>query len=806
MDMTFTGFPPQQLPFKSKGPKWRRQVMDYADSKGSIVNFSPVRRSVSHKKINYDLYNLKIHKEDIQYVLNPYKQKASFIPDNLQHYPVMNPLLRVLQGEAQARVFDYHVVVTNPTAISEIENTKRDAVFQQLQQLIQSTSVSEEDFNRRLTEMDDYFSYQYQDMREQRANELLKHYEKEYDFHTLFDNNGFMDALIVGEEMYQCDIIGGEPVIERLNPMKVRVFRNGYSNRVEDADIIILEDYWSVGRIFDTFYDVLTPKDREYLEKALQKTGWGETDNFGNYDERFNYISDVQMGDMMVQDEHFFSALKNDSYIDSNIPYDTEGNFRVLRVYWKSRRKIKKVKSYNPQTGEEEYNFYPETYIIDKTKGEEEQVYWVNEAWEGTKIGKDIYVNIRPRPIQYNRISNPSRCHFGIIGQIYNINEEKPVSMVDILKPFNYLYDAIHDKLYKLIESNLGKLTTLDKALIPSEWKIDKWLYFAKVNHVALKNSFNEGRKGAATGKLAGALNNNTSGVIDASVGNEIQFQIQLLQYTKQEMEDACGITPQRKGQVSNRETVGGVERATLQSSHITEYVFTSHDNLKKRVLECFLETAKIAMKGRSKKFEYITSEGSRQIMTIDGDEFAECDYGLAVDNGNGTQLLNQKLDGLAQAALQAKLVNFSTMMKLYGTHSISEKVKMIEGAERRMQQIQEEQAQQAQQLQQQQLEAEAQQKQLEMEQENIRNQRDNDTRILVAQIQAQSNIDSSVARASGYTGEIEQPLSEKDRQELEIKIEQLRQKGELEQKKLELEREKIKSQERISKQRKSSS
>jgi hypothetical protein len=41
-------------------------------------------------------------------------------------------------------------------------------------------------------------------------------------------------------------------------------------------------------------------------------------------------------------------------------------------VYWKSRRKIKKVKSYDPQTGEEVYNFYPETYIINKALGEEE--------------------------------------------------------------------------------------------------------------------------------------------------------------------------------------------------------------------------------------------------------------------------------------------------------------------------------------------------------------------------------------------------------------------------------------------------
>lgn len=49
------------------------------------------------------------------------------------------------------------------------------------------------------------------------------------------------------------------------------------------------------------------------------------------------------------------------------------GNIRVLRVYWKSRRKIKKVKSYDPETGEEVFNFYPETYITKQKKERKKQ-------------------------------------------------------------------------------------------------------------------------------------------------------------------------------------------------------------------------------------------------------------------------------------------------------------------------------------------------------------------------------------------------------------------------------------------------
>jgi hypothetical protein len=193
----------------------------------------------------------------------------------------------------------------------------------------------------------------------------------------------------------------------------------------------------------------------------------------------------------------------------------------VLRVYWKSARRIKKVKSYNPQTGEAEFNFYPETYTINEDLGEEEEILYINQAWEGTKIGKDIYVNMRPRPIQYNRLSSPSRCHFGIVGTIYNLNDDKPYSMVDMMKPYNYYYDVIHDRLNKLLARNLGKLVPLDLAKVPKGWDVEKWMYFAKVNGLIVVDSFKEGNYGAATGKIAGALNNNMS-VIDAELGNSI--------------------------------------------------------------------------------------------------------------------------------------------------------------------------------------------------------------------------------------------------------------------------------------------
>lgn len=756
--------PQQQLPMSKKTKAWRKQHLDWADAR-TFFNHAPVRNSVIHKKINYDLFNGKLHMQDLEAVLNPEHLKEKTAASNIQHYPIINSKLQVLRGEESKRIFDFRVVVTNPNSISEIEDAKKAEVFQQLQQLMSDQSTSEEEFQQKLNKLNDYFTYEWQDMREVRANNLLNHYIKEYNMALMF-NKGFMDAAIVGEEIYQCDIRGGEPIIEKVDPLKVRIFKSGYSNKVEDADIIIMEDYWSPGQVIDAYYDVLSKKDIAYIESAPDNIA--QADENGHQDDRAGFVNHHMIDDVISGTDETGMGFYFDPFglfsdgAGDLLPFDTNGNVRVLRMYWKSRRKIKKVKKYDPETGEETFNFYPETYVINEALGEEEEIHYINEAWEGTKIGQEIYVNMRPRVIQYNRLTNPSRCHFGIVGSIYNLNDGKPYSLVDMMKPYNYLYDVIHDRLNKMMAKNWGKIITLDLAKVPKDWKIDKWLYFAKKNNIAVIDSFKEGMVGAATGKLAGALNNASSGVIDAELGNSIQMYINMLEFIKMEMSEVVGISRQREGQVSNRETVGGVERATLQSAHITEWIFALHDDVKKRALECFLETAKICLKGNSKKFSYILADGSQRIATIDGDEFAESDYGLVVDNSNGVQDLHQKLDMLAQAGLQNQMISFSTIMKLYGSTSLAEKQRLVENDERNLQERQAQQAQAEQQLRQAEIQQKAALEQAKLEQEDRLNLRDNETKLAIANMS--HSLDDGISEPE-YSQEAKDKLAESIRQ-----------------------------------------
>jgi len=771
--------PQQQIPMSKKNKKWKESHLDWADSK-SFFNNSPIRSSIMNKKINYDLINGKVHMSDIERIMNPGGTTIEGVKmQPIQHYPIINSKLNVLRGEESRRLFDYRVVVTNPNALSEREENKKNEVFDALKKLVSDQSISEDEYNDRLSKMSDFFTYEWQDMREIRANCLLKHYWTEYNMPLIF-NSGFMDALTISEEIYQCDIRGGEPIIERVNPLKIKVFRSGYSNKIEDADIITIEDYWSPAKIIDSYYDVLTKKDREYIEGSID----GDSSN-SPYDDDSNdsFINRDLVLDSEDSAEVLFDPMGSDNIDNQLVPFDTFGNIRVIRMYWKSRRMIKKVKSYDPKTGEEVFDFYDESYVIDETKGEEEWIYYINEAWEGTKIGDSVYVNIRPRPIRYNRMSNPSRCHFGIIGSIYNINDEKPLSLVDMAKPFSYLYDITHDRLNKMMAHNWGKIVTLDLAKVPKNWTIDKWMYYAKMNNLAVVDSFKEGNIGSASGVLAGGLNNASSGVIDAELGNTIQNYINTLEFIKMEVSDIMGISKQREGQISNRETVGGVERSTLQSSLITEYIYLIHDDVKKRAIECFLETAKIALRGRKETFQYKLSDGALKVMDVEGDEFAEADYGIVVDTSNRTQDLNQQLDQLSLAAMQGQKITFSTLMKIYSSISLSEKQRLVEKDEKDMEARESQAQQQQMQQQQQQVEMQLQMKDKELQMKDQQNARDNETKLMIAQLSSEQN-----------DGIQESEYSPKDKEKLLEDIREFDERLKFDRDKLEVEKSKIRT------------
>lgn len=748
--------PRQRLAYAKKNKQWRQDNVDYGD-RHSFYNNERVRKSLQNKIINLNLYNGVVDIRDLTNVVNPNQIDASFVPDNLPHHPIMVPKIDLLVGEEIKRRFDWSCIVTNPDAITMKEEDKKKFLFQKLSEMY-SGNYADKELEQKLKDLEKYMKYNWQDLREKMANQILKHYTQEQRFDKTF-SEGFKDALIFGEEIYQCDIVNDEPVMFKLNSLKVHSVKSGNSDRIEDSSIIIIQDHWSPNKIIDVYHDELKPEDIDYIME------YSTTSSKGSYsDDQNNHVllrDALNTGVEGMYDTIFNLAELNGHFFGSNYTDDT-GNIRVFKLFWKSIKMIKQVKYYD-EMGEEQYKIASEEYIADKDRGEEIKTMWVNEFWEGVKIGKDIYLNIRPRKIQYNKIYNPSYCHAGIIGQIYNTNQSKAVSLVDRCKNYQYMYDVIWDRLNKAIATNYGKIFELDIAKIPENWEVEKWMHFAVVNKIAVIDSFKEGNQGASTGKLAGSMNTQGGRVMDMETGSYIQQHIQLLEFIKMEMGEIAGVSAQRQGQIENRETVGGVERSVNQSSHITEYWFMQHEQCKIRVLECFLETAKVALKGKNLKVQNILDDQSIEILNIDGETFSENDYGLVITSSSKTAELEQMIKSNAQAFIQNG-GSLSTIMDIYFSPSLSDMRRRLEDGEEQMHQRNSEASQQANETQQAANQAAQQLEIQKLQLEDTISQREDATKRYVAELTKAVGGTDTVDSEDG----IESPL-ERDKFNLDI-------------------------------------
>jgi len=738
-------FPSQKKSFASKGKKWRQSHLDWADN-NSYLNNSEVRRKRKNKRINLNLYNGKADVRDMKLILNPGGLERFFVPDAIQHYPIITPRINVLVGEEKRRKFDWSITITNPDTLSKIKEDKKRLVEKKLMEMLQS-DVSDEELEQELQKYGDYINFDYQDLREKRANLLMRHYISKLDMKITFQQ-GFKDALIMGEEIYMFDIVNGEVTFEKLNPLKVHTLRSGFSNKIEDSDVIVIDDFWSPGKIQDTFYNDLN----EIEVKKLDDTQFhGTNTNLDGVTEAVDDEFGLKLLNREGMDTYIESTgiYSNQDQYGRNTYTDGNGNIRVLRMFWKSMKKVLKV-TYFDQLGKQQTKFMSEDYIVNKEMGETSKVLWVPQWWKGVKIGQDTYLQIKPKEIQYNKLDQPSFNSCGIIGQVYNSGDEEAVTMVDRAKPFQYLYDISWYRVNEALSKYLGAIVELDLAKVPTGWSVTKWLYFARKSGISVVDSFKEGQKGMAKGRLAGSVGNTTGKVLEQRIGDFIQTHIDMMEFAKAQMDEITGVSRQRLGQVENRETVGGVERAVSQSNHITEEIFTLHDYCKKRCFQLLIETAKIALKGRTVKFSYIADDMTRQLAEIDGDQFAEEEYGLMVSNDDEINRMEQKLEGMVQLGLQNQMMSFSTAIKIYNSPSVREIQRLIEKDEQQMKESQQQQAEAENKMNQQRMEQEAIQKQQEQNLDLEKFNKEDETKRYIAELNAET---SRIQKESGDEG-----------------------------------------------------
>jgi len=492
--------------------------------------------------------------------------------------------------------------------------------------------------------------------------------------------------------------------------------------------MIIEDGYLNVGQLIDEYYDVLKESDIKKLEKGSSANKGLTNSMFTHQHLSPEYSVDDLIGssdeDSILSTPNIFGTYSLSGGFDEN------GRVRRTRVLWKSMRKIGIVK-FTDENGDLIKALVPEQYEADEERGEEVEWHWISEWWEGTKIANDIYVKIQPRPVQFREMTNLSKCHPGIVGIINNVNSSKVTSFVSALKPLQYLYDEFTYRMQTLFMTSYGTIATLDISQITDGWNIDKWLYYAITHKWAVKDPMKECNEGAARGKLAGHMNQGPN-TYDLSQGNLIQQNLLMMEYIENRANEVAGITPQRKGSISNRETVGGAERAVVQSSHRTEKWFSLHDHVKLRAYRILIETAKAAWKEQSFKRKFFMDDMTEALLEFDGQSFNEAEYGVMVNNATQDTKLKSLLENSMQILLQNN-VPVSSIVDIYRTGDLSTMQRKIEQKEQEIAQREAEQNEAVIKQREQEAQLRAQSEQAERDLQERNNIRDNETKMLTS-------------------------------------------------------------------------
>lgn len=712
--------PAQKLAQREKGEEWGKQCIDAIIGMGNQTSYNG-RTSRYKKQVNYDLVNSIFNEEDFEYVINPYgvTTKVGETPSRLQDFNIIRSKLELLKGEEIKRPFNYMAVGTGGEILNIMQEKKKDIVINYIQSLVLEDNSLQKDEQGNpilLEKLLRKFDTNYRDIREQCANQILQYLEKKENLLVKF-NKGWEHALIAAEEIYYIGIVADEPVCRVVNPLYFDYDRNPGLDCIEDAQWAKEDRYLSVGQILDEFGEFLSEDDVEKLDKGL---GLGMNAGRNTMYPGFAYDPNV-----------FDSNRSNDFHQTSHIS--------VTTTVWKSMTKLGFLK-YTDEKGKQQETIVDDNFKLDpemKAAGWILEHQWIPEIYKGTKIGSDIYIDIAPLPNQCRSMDNPASCKLPYVGRIYNSLNSKSTSLVELAKPHQYAYIIVWYRLMNELAKAKGKKMVFDMAQLPKSqgMDMDKWMYYFDNLGIAFINSFEEGTEGSNTGKTS---NFNQFTAIDMALSQIVQQYMMIIEKLEGMVGDICGVTKQREGQIATSETVGGVERSVVQSSMITEPLFYLHGEVKKQVLTQLVETAKIAyMNG--KKAQFVLDEGVRVFLEVDGEIFNDSEYGVFISDSSRDLRIKEKLEQLAQVAIQNDKAQLSDIIKVIKSNSISEIentiVKSEQEAIQRTQQS--EQGQQDGAMQQQQMmndNAEA-ERNFKAEQ----NQLDRDNKLQIAEISAMS-------------------------------------------------------------------
>jgi hypothetical protein len=717
-------FPKQRLSYSKKSEddfRWARKVME------SLLQFSPAQKNIAsdytseygRKLSNYRLYNNQLDQKDFERECNPLGLEVGQFQDSIQPYNKTYNKIQVLLGDELKRPFNYRAVLVNTEGVQsklqKRDSLYRNYIYSQLQETVKSIGAAYvPELVDTMTEhilppedIEKYMKYSYRERREILAENILNYLTRKL---SLKDkkNDAFKHALIAGEEIIYVGTNNGEPHLEVINPLGVFYHKSPETKWIQDSLYAGFRTYMTVGEVMDRYGKYLTKAEITKLDNtttaggALPDHNMGSTQSYGIQDQdrvlskMYNYDSgsygDSHHEDILVQHVEWKSQKKV-GFLTMINEYGEEEEQMISEDFKVPNNAIKQVevKDFGQRC---DYYYWEENGIKFKLEWD-----WIPEVWTGTKINNDIYCMIGPKDQQFRPLDNPKEVSLGYHGVIYNAMNATSISLMDRMKPYQYLYFIVMHKLKKAIAQDQGKVFHFDVTMIDPKIGLDKTMYYLKEMNIDFFNPLANGDQPGQNQR--GKVSHST----DMSNMANINNYINLLQSIDQQISDVAGINRQREGQISPSEAVSNTQSNLQMSALITEIYFQAHSKLWEKCLNSMIAVTQQAWKGKSIAKQYILDDQSIATLEMNNDDIMDCELGVFVtDSGKEYEIFNA-LMGKAESLVQAQKASFSDMIRLYESNSVAELKAGIESSEelsqRRQQEAQQAQIEAAQQAQQ---------------------------------------------------------------------------------------------------------
>jgi len=758
-------YPNQLLTDKEKDTDdWWKQNMDY-------FYYVAIQQYTKSKKTfvrNYELVKGVIRKEDfygdehLQSFTETLLQKED-LPAYVKHYDIMTPAINTLTGEMTKRPDNVIVKAFDEDSKAEelqykteilqqyiMDNARQKLAATLAQQGVTLDSPDElEQMTREKTE--EYLT-SYTSLAERWGSRIIEGLKVRFNMREKSED-AFRDFLISAREFYHIYEDNSELgfSIEILNPKNVWYLTTPDETYISDpldkgvgayaaGDMQIMELSEIVHKFKITEEEINHLRNlsqQAYLLSSRESNLVNPTTT-GIDSVKYDVYNPLVYEYRLAAESEFQQDNNDDLYnllgITTNV--GVFGNkYMVVRAYWCSKKKIGKLTFVNEDNAEE-------TLLVDENyhDGDHPQQIdlewgWVNQWYQGVKIGVDIYY-VKPLEIL---------DYCPIIGAIFEIKNVTPKSLVDQMKHFQMLYDVAVNRLFRLTEKDMGKvfLTSIRHIPVPKDGDhqdaLEIWEAEAREKGIVFLDDSPENLKSPSSF--------NQHSVQDMSRANEIQGYYNFAIQMRNECWKLVGLSEQRLGESKATETATGINTALSQSYAQTEPWFAKHEYVLNKVYQALLDAAMYIESNKPvSNIRFLSTEGEQSFVSINGSDLKMRDlWVFATSRAEDVQNLKE-FRQLVQALLQNGMSAYEASA-IYSTKSI----RKISDILKKFDEDRRKQEQQAQQLEQQKLQQQQEQAQQTQQMQIQLHQADQQFEAWQNELDRLSNERKAIIQATGF-------------------------------------------------------